>query len=849
MLRATLKSLVARRVRLVLTAVSIVLGVGFVAGTFVLTDTMNRAFDDLFAQASAGSDVIVRSVSAFTPDQTGPGGGQTQERAPVPASLLASVGAVAGVQRAWGEVSGYAQMVDPATGKAIGRPGPPTLGVNWSGSGALEVRSGAPPTAPDDVMVDAHSASSYHLTVGERIRVLLTKGPRTFTISGTAGFGSADNLGGATLAIFTTPTAQQVLGRVGAFDQIGVKADGGVSPSELASRIGATLPHGIQAVTATSVADEQAKSLEQSLKFFRTFLLVFGFVALFVGAFIIFNTFTIIVAQRSRELALLRALGASRAQVVRSVILEALITGVIAGAVGVLAGVAIAALLRLLLKVFGVELPSTSLQIEPRTIVVAMIVAVVVTLVASLLPALRASRVSPVEAMREGQVPERHVSRRRRLLIGAGMTLAGIAILFLGLFGHASNGASLVGGGAVLTFVGVAILLPLVARPLAGAIGRPIRHRGVQGKLGRENAMRNPRRTASTAAALMVGLGLVAMVAVLSASFVASIDDTLASSLKADFVISNSSFVPFSHGVAQAAAGVDGVDVVSPLRFGSFRVEGANAVVTAVDPSTIDRVASLGLSSGATEALQDGKIVVLARTAEANGWKVGDTVPAAFATTGAMPLEMGGTFTQNALVNGDYLLSIPTFEKTVGDKLDSQLLLATAPGASLGTVQTALETAVKPFVTVEVQNQAAYRQQQADLVHHILGFVTALLAMAIIIALFGIVNTLGLSIFERRRELGLLRAVGLDRTQVKRMIRWESVIIAVMGALIGIAIGAFFGWSLQRALASQGITILRFPVVQLALYVVFAGLAGVLAAIWPARRAARLDVLEAIAYE
>ena len=849
MWRATLKSLFGRKLRLALTALSIVLGVGFVAGTFVLTDTMNKAFDDLFKQASAGSDVVVRAVSAFTPNQTGPGGGNQQQRDPVPDSLLPTVASVSGVARAYGEVTGNALMVDPATGKPMGRAGPPTLGANWTGSGALQLRQGAPPSGPGQVVVDAGTASKYGLKVGERLSIVVTGGPRTFAITGIAGFGSADNLAGATLALFATPTAQDVLGSKGVFDQISVKAASGVTPAELRTRIAQVLPAHVEAVTASSVADEQSKALENSLGFFRVALLVFAFIALFVGAFIIFNTFTIIVAQRSRELALLRAIGASRRQVMVSVIVEAFVTGLVAGAVGILAGIVIAVGLKGLLKAFGVDLPSTSLQVEPRTIIVSLVVAVVVTLMSSVLPARRASRVPPIAAMRESQSTGSGPGLGRRLVAGIGVTFVGVATLLNGLFGHPSNAAAIVGLGAVLTFVGVAMLLPLAAKPLAGAIGLPIRGLGIQGKLGRENAMRNPRRTASTASALMIGLGLVAMVAVLSASLKASLNATLERSLRADFVLSSSSFTPFSPKAARVAAGVDGVQTVSPLRVGGFRVGDKDAAVTGIDPATVQTVTDLGLSQGAEQALEDGKIVVLKKTAQDHGWKVGDTVPTAFASSGDLPLVLGGTFTEDALVNADYVLSISTFQQDVGGKLDSSVLVKTAPGADLAAVQAALETAVKPFATIEVQNQAAYRARQAGFVNQLLGLVTALLAMAIIIALFGIVNTLGLSIFERKRELGLLRAVGMSRRQVKRMIRWESVIIALLGAVMGIAIGAFFGWSLQRALIPQGVTILAFPVGQLVFYLIFAALAGVLAAIWPARRAAKLNVLDAISYE
>src|SRR6185295_14701435 len=390
------------------------------------------------------------------------------------------------------------------------------------------------------------------------------------------GFGEADNLAGATLAAFDVATAQKVLDKVGEFDQIDVVADAGASVPDLRSSIQAELPKGIEAVKSSDVADEQAKQLQEALGFFRTALLVFAFIALFVGAFIIFNTFSIIVAQRTRELALLRAIGASRGQVMTSVVVEAFVTGLLASALGLIAGIGIAIALKGLLSAFGIDLPSTSLQLEPRTIVVAFVVGTVVTIISSIFPARRAARVAPVQALRES-ADSASGSLRRRLIIGLILTAAAVAALLYGLFGNQSNAGTLIGLGAAATFVGIAILLPLGARPLAGVIGAPIRRLGIQGKLGRENAMRNPRRTASTASALMIGLGLVAMVTVLAASLKASLDLTLEKALKADLVLTTSSQTPFSPDVADRVREVDGVASVSQFRQGGFRVAGQTA--------------------------------------------------------------------------------------------------------------------------------------------------------------------------------------------------------------------------------------------------------------------------------
>ncbi|HEY5859214.1 MAG TPA: FtsX-like permease family protein [Actinomycetota bacterium] len=848
MLRATLKGLLARKRRLALTVISIVLGVGFVAGTFVLTDTMNKAFDQLFTDAAAGSDVVVRAEQAFAPSATGPGSGAIEERDPVPDTLLPTVESVPGVASASGDVSGSAQVVDPATGDPIGGVGPPTIGTNWTDTNpTVQIREGAAPSAADDVVIDAATATRYNLAVGQDVKILFQGPPEEFTISGILGFGDADNLGGATLAAFTLPTAQRVLDKEGEFDSISVLGDEGTDPGQLRAAIQDVLPPKVEAVTSTSVADEQSDQLKEGLGFFRIALLVFAFIALFVGSFQIFNTFSIIVAQRAKELALLRAVGASRRQVLTSVIIEALVLGLVAAIIGIVAGVGIAVLLKALLSGFGIDLPSTSLQLEPRTIVVSLIIGVVVTTVASVLPARRAARVAPIEALRDSQdAGADHLGRRS--VIGVIVTALGLAFLGYGLFGEPDNAGLLIGGGAAVIFIGIAILSPLAARPLSGAIGRPVRGLSMAARLGRENAMRNPRRTAATSSALMIGLGLIAMVSILSASLKASFDAALQDTLRADLVLTSSSFLPFSQEVAARTADVDGVEAVSAFRQGGFKVNDSDAAMTGVDPATIETVANLGPSEGAIASLDDGGVLVYDQTMEDNGWAVGDELPSAFATIGDDPLTIGGTFDDNRLV-GDYVVSLDTFDELFRAQLDTFVFVKVADGADIAAVRGDVEQATAEFGNIEVQDQAAFRDQQAGFVNQLLGLVTAMLFLAVVIALFGIANTLSLSIFERTRELGLLRAVGMGRTQVKRMIRWESVIIAILGALFGIAIGIFFGWALQQALAPEGITEFVLPVGQLVFFLILAALAGVVVALLPARRAAKLNVLEAISYE
>lgn len=845
MLRAALRSLLSRKVRLVLTAMSIVLGVGFMAGTYVLTDTMTRAFNQLVETGTSGIDVLIRSENAFTAQTTG----SLEEREPLSESVLGDVRGVAGVARAVGDVIGYAQVVDPATGKVIGTFGPPTAASSWNDLSGFTLRpGGSPPQGEDQVVIDASTAESHDIRVGDRIRILFEGPPGEFEVVGVAGYGEADSLLGATWVLFDLPAAQRVLGRQDQLDSISVVAADEVPGTQLQQRLAQVLPEGAEAVTAATLASEAQDQIGEGLGFFRTALLVFAFVALFVGAFVIFNTFSIIVAQRTRELALLRALGASRRQVLTSVVLEAAVVGVLASAIGVLAGIGIAIGLKAVLGATGFDIPAAGNVIRLRTVVVSVIVGTIVTIVASIVPARRASKVAPVQALREAQdTPGR--SLRFRFISGVVVLGLGLGPLLYGLFGGPSNALQLVGLGVALTFIGVAMLTPLIARPVARALGAPIRRIGVPGRLGRENAMRNPRRTAATSSALMIGLGLVVFVAVFGASAKASVSSALERTLKADFILTSPTFAGFSVAAADDMRAVPGVAYVSPLRQQGFRIQGSNAFVTGLDPRSFPFVAEAGLVHGAfTPLSRPNTIAIHEDIAADEGWSVGDRVDVSFAASGNKELELVGIFSENAII-GDYAISLESYVDNFAQQLDTMVLVSVEPGADVASIGRDLEGALTPYPNIEVQDQAAFRDKYAQFLNQILNLLTALLLMAVIIAVFGIVNTLSLSIYERTREVGLLRAVGMTRRQTRSMVRWEAVLISIMGALFGVVIGVFFGWALQQALAPEGFTDLGIPGGQIALYVALSGVAGVLAAILPARRAARLNVLEAIAYE
>jgi putative ABC transport system permease protein len=848
MLRATFKSLLARKLRLLLTGLAVVLGVGFTAGTFVLTDTALASFDDLFGQVYSNIDVVVQAHQAFTPGPEG-GGGGGEELNPVPQDLLPKVQAVPGVRYAEGSVQSTAAIIDPATGDQIANGGAPPLGSSWSPNvSAFTIVDGAAPEGPHQVMIDAGTATDHHLAVGEQVKVVTFAGTDEYTISGIVRFGNANSLLGATFAIFDLPTAQKLFDREGVYDFIYVQGDGSVSPEELANRIAGVLPSGYDAKTGASAASEQQDQVNQGLGFLRTGLLVFGFVALFVGAFIIFNTFNIVVTQRSRELALFRALGARRRQVMTSVLVEAAIVGLVASIVGVLVGLVLAVVLKALVAAIGLKLPPTALVIEARTVIVSLILGTGITVAAAISPARRASRVAPIEALRESAAPSTGI--RRRVIIGTLVTLAGIGALAAGLFGGVSNAGLVVGLGAALTFVGVAMLSPLVARPISSVLGRPFRRR-IAGKLGGENANRNPRRTASTAAALMIGLGLVAFVAVFAASLKSSVTAVLDRTIRSDLMLTAQQFNPFSPQLAKDLASDTDFAAVSALRSGAeAKAESSTTFPVGIDPATIDQVANIEMDAGSIAALSQPDSVAVSRTqADSKGLAVGDTVTMEFARTGTQQLTVVGIFEPNALLS-DYAISLDTYDANVAQQLDSVVFLQYAPGVDQAAARAKAEALVKSdYPSVQVNNQEETKQQYVQQVDQVFAIVYVLLILSVFISAFGIVNTLGLSIYERIRELGLLRAVGMSKRQVKRMVRVEAVIIAVLGAILGLVVGILFGWALQRALSDQGIDKLAIPVGQLVFMLIVAALIGVFAAIWPARRAAKLNVLEAITYE
>jgi putative ABC transport system permease protein len=846
MWKATVANLRAHRLRLVLTAMSIVLGVAFVTGTLIFTDTLHNTFDQLFRGVYGKISVQVRQPSPVN-DQFG-----NKAFIPMPESILAQVAGLPGVAASEGTVNGFAQLVDKHN-KAITTTGAPTIGASYGSvreiSGFTLV-SGHAPQGEGQVVIDKGTADKHGFKVGDPIQILFQGPPQRFTIVGIVKFGKANGLGGATVAQFDLPVAQQLLNRVGTFDAVNLLAAPGVSPATLQATVAPHLPHGYQAVTGDQLAKENADQVNKGLSIITDFLLVFALVSLFVGSFIILNTFSILVAQRTREFALFRALGASRRQVLLATLIEAALVGLIAAILGVVIGALLATGLEAVFKAVGASIPSYGLVFKPRTAVVGLIVGVGVSVLASLNPARRASRVAPVAAL-GSTVAEPQQTPVRRTVIGTVCLALGVAIMMIGLFVSHHDQAAEVGFGIALTFLGVATLAPFVARPVTGFIGRPLRRlSGISGVLARENAMRNPRRTAATSSALMIGLALVTMFAVVGQSAKASVDNSIKQEFLGDYVVktTGTQFGNFSPTVEPKIAAVPGVEATSPQRSGNAKLGSSTVNLTAVNASTIGQLLKIDVKSGSLSSLSRGEIMIAKNTADSKGLKVGSPVHLVFAKTGEQTLVVGGTYATSQLIS-NYLVSTQVFEANFTDQLDQVVMIKIAGHADPVAVRNGIDQAISAYPNVTVQNPAQVEKDQAAQVNQLLTIIYVLLALAIFIAVLGIINTLVLSVVERTREFALLRAVGMARRQVRTMVRGESVIIALFGAVLGVLVGLGFGVALTSAIIRNQGGVVSVPVSSLVIFVILAFVFGIVAAVWPARRAARTNVIMALSFE
>jgi putative ABC transport system permease protein len=848
MRRVTLRGLRQRKLRAFVTTLAVFLGVAFIAGGYVLTDTINASFDDLFDEAYAGTDVSVSPTTRGNSDDV--------QAPPFSEKFLERVRRVDGVASAAGGIFSVSQFVD-AKGEKL------TAGFapNFVSSVApkpfetLTYVKGRPPRSADEASIDTSTAKNQNLEIGDTLRIAGEREVGDYRIVGLQRLGDTDG-GGAGTAQLTLPEAQHITNKAGELDAIAVSADKGVAPAELRRRIDRALPAQVQVETGQDAAKRQSKDIADQLSFFQIVLLVFGLVTLFVGSFLIFNIFNITVAQRTRELGLLRTLGATRRQVLGSVVAEAGVIGVVGSVLGVIGGIGFAKALNAIFKTFGIDLPNTGTVIASRTIVVGLLVGIVVTLVSALSPALRATRVSPMAALRDAELPE---SRRRGRIVTAVAVLLGVGglgLTALGIFGGAESNtaAAMVGGGAAATLLGVSLFSPRLVKPLASVAGWPLeRLRGLTGRLARENAVRKPGRTATTAAALMIGLAVVVFVTVFAAGISASVNNTIERNFQGDIVLQNTDgFSPIPAGAARAAADVDGVQTVGSLSYAGAERKGKDIGVAGVDPATANDIFSLDWKNGGPSTLDDlgpRDTVVDDAWAKSQNIDVGDEIKMITPLEKHVSFTVRGTVKDNADLLGNLVVTEDTLRKDFGTKSPSLTLLTLAAGADAARVQDAVAKATKGrYPTVDTLNQEQLKDNQSEQINQVVAFFYVLLALAIVISLLGIVTTLVLSIHERTRELGMLRAVGMSRRQVRTMVRYEAVITALIGAVLGMILGVIFAALMSAPLADEGF-VLAYPIGTLLLLLVLAALAAVLAAVWPARRAAKLDVLQALAYE
>lgn len=871
MIKAAFKSLLGRKLRLVMSTFAIVLGVAFVAGSLIFSDTLNRSFTALFA--STVGDVVVR-----------PAGGTTASGAPstvtIPADVAADLRAVPGAARVDGNVSAVGVFVISADDKVVSGFGPPAIGGNWSDAPAghglegLQIIEGRAPQGPEEVVLDDRTAERAGYEVGDQVTIVPSTAMTELSagdigadlesgggrpagpppdlrlqpeLVGIAGFPGGGSLNGATYAAFDTATAQRLfLDGDDAFTDLWVTAESGVTQAELRDAVAAELPDGLEAVTGDDAADESATELLDAVSFLTTFLLIFAGIALVVGAFLIVNTFSILVAQRSRELALLRALGASKRQVTWSVLLEAFVLGVLGATLGLGLGVLLALGIRTLFSSFGLDLSGQGLIFEPRTFIAAYAVGILVTMAAAWFPARRTSRIAPIQALRDDiALPES--SLRRRMLGGGLLVVVGLVVLWSGLFGNLPRAGWQVGAGIFAILLGVAAASPGISRPFLGLV-RLLYARvfGSIGNLAGQNALRNPRRTAATASALMIGLALACTMAIVGDSAKASVDRSINENFVGDFVVSNVIGNAFTPAIGDQMEQVDGVDRVIRERFDWVELDGAMQLIAAVDPGSI---AALGLDVSSGEPLGagpdsgSGTVLLQSTWALDQDLTVGDELALAL-PAGDQTFTVAGIFEDNPVVPAPIVLHLDDYAEAGFPDSDNVLIVFTddSPG-----VQDRLDEVVAELPIVTVKDQAEFAQEQREPIDQFVLMIFALLGLALVIAVLGIVNTLALSVIERTREVGLLRAIGVSRRQLRLMITLESVVIAVLGALLGVILGIGFGVALMYAVRDQGLEVISVPGGQLVVFLVLAIVIGVLAAVFPARRAARLDVLRAIA--
>jgi len=845
MFKLALKGILARKGRLLLTSLAVILGTSFLAGTYIFSDTLTKSFDDLFSDVFNDTDAYVRSSVVIKGDFG------AEERQRIADSLTAEVAKVPGVKTAESSVLGFARVIGK-DGTPVGKEGngPPNFGSSIAGEGETfwKISQGRLPANGDEVALDSSTFGKSGYKLGDKVKVVAQAGSRDFTLVGVARYGKTSSPGGATFALFDLATAQEFVGKPGFIDAVVVRSDGTQTDEKLAQAIQAALPADSQTETLTGaqITKENQNAIENGLSFFRIFLTIFSFIAMGVACFVIYNVFSITAAQRQRENALLRAVGAQRAQVTRAMLLESVVVGVVGSLLGLVAGVGVSFALRGFLGVLGIAFPSTTLQLLPRTIVLTLVVGTIVTVLSAIMPALRTGRVSPLAAMRESEVESVGSSRKRILsgLIVAGVggvgiiaTLAGASTILLGL-------------GVSLVWTGVLILGPVLSLVAAKVIGTPIaRMFKVTGKMAQGNASRNPKRTARAAAPVLIGVALVTAVALLASTLKAQVREIFSEQFVGDYVVKtddSSGFGGLSPDLADKLNSVPEVDAAAGIGVKLAKIDGKVGRVTLVDPSVVGKVFDLHLTSGSYADLTTSSMMVSDATAKSDHLKIGDPLTIDLTGLGSLPLKIVGTYSSDELA-GPYVVDRGLFANTSGSYFDFSVFINIKPGVSAAQAEAAIKPLVQQYGSGELQSRSQYIDDQASQINTLLALIYALLALSIVIAAVGIVITLLLSVYERRREIGLLRAVGMTRGQVRSTVRWESVITSMLGALIGVVLGLFSGYLLVLSLRDQGVTVFTVPVVSTIVILFVSFIVGVVAAVIPARRATKVDIIEAIA--
>jgi putative ABC transport system permease protein len=854
MIGVSLKGLWGRKLRTFLTALAIVLGVSMISGTYVLTDTITHAFNNIFSESYANSDAVISGKVAFQNEESG-----TNETPAFPASLLTQVRELPDVEAASGIVVDEAKLLD-RDGDIISSGGAPALAfgidpVKDARFNALSLVAGTWP-ASNQIVIDKKTSGREDFSVGDTIGVSTAHGIREFKITGIANFAGASSIGGATISVFNIPTAQQLFDKQGKLDEVQVAGKEGITPQKLAAGIRPLLPPTAQVRTSAAEVHEATEETNGGLGILQKVLLAFAGIALFVGSFVIANTLSITIAQRVREFATLRTIGGSRRQVLRTVMLEALVVGVVASVAGLFLGLGLAKGLNAMFVALGVEFPSGGTVFATRTIIVSLLVGIIVTLLASLRPALKATRVPPIAAVREGATLPASRFQRLGPIVSLATLALGILLLVYGIFGGGLSTASrllALAFGTLILFVGVALNAKRAVRPLASVLGWPgTRIGGTPGTLARENAMRNPSRTASTASALMIGLALITFVAILGAGLRAGFQDAVDKLFVANYAITaQNGFDPFTKEADSTVVGVPGITAVSAIRSGDARVFGEEVFVTAVEPDMAKTVRVewfKGNTAVPSRLGRDGAFVDK-DYAEEHNLAIGSPIPVETPTGKELDLRVKGIFDppDGGSPFGNVTMSTATFDANYSNPENIMTLINIEGGINeANTAQ--LDRALAEFPETKIQTAEQFKDNQAQILDRILNILYALLGLSVIISLFGVVNTLVLSVFERTRELGMLRAVGMTRRQVRQMIRHESIVTALIGGALGIAVGFFLAILTTQALADEGIGF-AVPWVTIVVFVIATIVAGILAAVLPARRASRLNVLEALQYE